>query len=336
MATALAAEVDQLATRQRVRLQRIALAAKLAVTREWRKLNTGALTESWDGGIGRRIMVLTSAAQLAAAEGADPFVTAAMALQGLDPTDTQGAFVAETLAGVASDGRPLSSLLYQPIIGVKEQLAAGSTLEDTMDVGLGALERILETQVADAGRVGVSVASMTRPAIQWYVRTLTPPSCGRCAILAGKITSVEQAFLRHPRCDCLNTPIGDRRLGRELARSPMEYFDSLSTLEQNRTFTRAGARAIRDGADIFQVVNARRGMSTAGSFVTGSGETAVTHRGKTISGQFTSEGMTRRGLASQGLRSTPGARRLTPEAIYALASDRAEILRLLRRFGYVT
>jgi hypothetical protein len=331
-----AAELEQLAARQRQRINRISLAARLVLARLWRQLDPAALTQSWDGGIGRRALVAVSAAQLAAAQGATPFVSAAMALQDLDPSDAQGAFVAEALAGMASDGRPLASLLYQPIDDVITRLGDGQALDEAMRIGLSSMERILETQVADAARVGISVDSNTRKDIQWFVRTLTPPSCGRCAVLAGKITSNERAFLRHPRCDCINLPLGDKRLANQMVRNPMEYFDSLSAAEQRRIFTKAGAAAINDGADIFQVVNARRGMSTAGSFVTGSGETAITHRGAITSGRFTNEGMTRRGLASQGLRRTPGARRLTPDAIYALASDRAEILRLLRRFGYIT
>jgi len=317
MATALAADLELLAAHERSRVQRIALATRLAVARQWKRLDTSALTASWDGGVGRQATLAISAGQFAAAKGATPFVTAAMALQDLDPDASEGTLVAEALAGMASDGRPLSSLLYESLIDVKERLGRGAALDDALRIGLGSLERMVDTQVADAARVGISVASQPRKAIQWFCRTLTPPSCARCAILAGKITSVEKAFQRHPRCDCINLPIGDRKLANEMTRSPMDYFKSLSAADQNATFTKAGAQAIRDGSDIFQVVNARRGMSSAG-------------------GRFTTEGMTRRGLAAQGLRKAPGARRLTPEAIYELASDRDEAIRLLRRFGYLT
>ena len=43
----------------------------------------------------------------------------------------------------------------------------------------------------------------------------------------------------------------------------MAYCEALSPAEQGRVFTTAGAEAVRLGADISQVVNARRGMSTA-------------------------------------------------------------------------
>ena len=63
---------------------------------------------------------------------------------------------------------------------------------------------------------------------------------------------------------------------------PYEAFNNMSEAEQNRVFAKAGARAIRDGADIFQVVNARRHMAYRGA--------------------FTNEGITRFGWAGQLLR----------------------------------
>jgi hypothetical protein len=313
VASIVATDLSRLANQRRVHNARIMAALRIILRRQWQRLDPAALTPSWDGGIGRQMLVATSAAQLAAAQGAGPFVAAAMELQGLDPSDSEGTLIPEALAGIASDGRSLAGLLYQPIIQTKFQLGEGAVLDDAMRGGFGSLERIAETQIADAARVGVGVEANAKPKIQWYVRTLTPPSCARCVILAGKITSVEKAFERHPRCDCENLPVGDQRLANDMVRSPMDYFKSLSMAEQRRTFTKAGAAAINDGADIFQVVNARRGMSATDN-------------------RFTTEGTSRRGLARQGGMK---GRRLTPEAIYALASDRTEIVRLLRQYGYL-
>lgn len=78
--------------------------------------------------------------------------------------------------------------------------------------------------------------------------------------------------------------------------------------EQDRVFGRAGAQTIREGGDIGRVVNARRGMYTAG--------------GK----QFTSEAATVLGRRV----------RLMPEQIYREAGgNRDETLRLLRSHGYL-
>ncbi len=118
-------------------------------------------------------------------------------------------------------------------------------------------------------------------------------------------------------CDCIHRPAtaGSLAAARSegLIQDPYEYFRSLSAAEQDRIFTRAGAQAIRDGADMGRVVNSRRGM--------------------TANGMFTSEGMGKRGFARQQLR--PGQRRLTPEGLAQMYPDRAEYLAALREHGYL-
>ncbi|MEU1240053.1 hypothetical protein ABZ388_06810 [Micromonospora parva] len=91
----------------------------------------------------------------------------------------------------------------------------------------------------------------------------------------------------------------------DLRTDPRRYFDSLSAAEQDRLFTPAGAEAIREGADIGQVVNARRGVYEAGGR------------------QFT--------------RTNAGKRpRLMPEQILREANgDRAEAVRLLKLHRYL-
>lgn len=92
--------------------------------------------------------------------------------------------------------------------------------------------------------------------------------------------------------------------------------------------SRADTRAIlEDGADPYQVINARRGMYTAGGR------------------KFTTEGVTSRGLAGQrlgdlakrgGRYRSSGIARPRPEQIFKDSNgNREEALRLLRRFGYL-
>jgi hypothetical protein len=125
-------------------------------------------------------------------------------------------------------------------------------------------------------------------------------------------------------CDCVHVPVTDPDVADEVKTDPRTYFDSLSRAEQDRIFTNAGAQAVRDGADLNQVVNARRGMYSAGSV------------GGTLSA--TTEGMTRRGFAGRptGPLGKGGFIRLMPESIYQLSGSREETLRLLRRYGYLT
>lgn len=119
-------------------------------------------------------------------------------------------------------------------------------------------------------------------------------------------------------CDCRHIPAAESTAG-DLTTDPRAYFDSLDAAEQERIFTKAGAQAIRDGADMAQVVNARRGMATAQI------------GGRDV--RFTREGVTRRGLARSRMGTKPV--RIMPETIYEVATDRADAIRLLRTNGYL-
>lgn len=328
--------------------------------RLWRQVDANDL-RSWDLHLARLATVLAGA-QLAAAQAADTYVDDVLATQGHAP-DPSGRLVAAALAGVASDGRTLDGLLGTPTTAVTEALRRGVPVSRALAGGEAALTMILSTQVADAGRVADGIAIAARPGTGW-VRMLNPPACSRCAVLAGKFFRYNKGFDRHPRCNCTHIPATEAGSG-DLRVDPREYFDSLREAEQDKLFTKKGARAIRDGADIGQVVNARRGMGTAGRNELGErvGRLAETR----VFGQdvFTTlEGTTRRGLAGQRLiaegarltgesaetvrrRSRAGdvertvtrqrvqVPRLMPEEIYRQAKDRDDALRLLRRFGFI-
>jgi hypothetical protein len=175
------------------------------------------------------------------------------------------------LTGVASDGRDLMTLLYQPVITALVGIGSGNDVPRALASGRSVLDMIVRTQVADAGRAADQVAMAARPQVTGYVRMLVGRSCSRCAILAGRHYSWQADFKRHPRCDCTAVPAREDTAD-DLRTDPRRYFDSLSTAEQSRQFTVAGAEAIRSGADIAQVVNARSGMySAAGQSLTDGG-----------------------------------------------------------------
>src|SRR5690606_30758410 len=103
------------------------------------------------------------------------------------------------------------------------------------------------------------------------------------------------------RCDCVHIPSRESVAG-DITTSPRRIFESMDEAEQDRVFGKAGAQAIRDGADIARVVNARRGMYTAGGL------------------RLTREATTRRGIGRPV--------RLMPEEIYRQANgNRGEALR---------
>jgi hypothetical protein len=318
------------------------------VQRLWRTLDRGNLTDSWAALVGPRVVEAVTAGQTAAAAQADVYLDAVEAADGGEP-EPDGRVRAPAFAGVASDGRPLDSLLYLPVITTKQAIGAGAADVDAMMRGLNQLLRMSATQVADAGRTAVGAGIAGRRTIQGYIRIAAAPCCARCAILAGKEFGWNRGFQRHPRCDCIHMPAtliarGRGGRGRLLPPRPgmvtnaRDYFSSLSRREQERIFTAAGARAIRDGADIASIVNARRGMNTASAF---GRQLRATREGTTARGAFYRTERARAIAAGQvpanvGRAFRLRTPRLMPEEIYRLAESRDEAIAMLRRFGYLT
>ncbi|MFI6105835.1 hypothetical protein [Streptomyces sp. NPDC051310] len=231
-------------------------------------------------------------------------------------------------AAVAATGDLTVPLLY-PLIVALNRVGRGWSTALSILSGAAFLEMVTRSLIADAGRIADMAGMIARPRVVTYVRVVELPACPRCIILAGAEYSLSEGFLRHPRCDCTMAP---RRPGDtwELA-SPKQLYEQMSPEQQRKAFGRPAARAIGDGADLAQVVNARRGMTTA------------TRYRRTV--QATTEGTTRRGLYGSRraqFEKIPGNRyatatapRLLPEEIYRQADNRAHAIRLLRRYGYL-
>jgi hypothetical protein len=239
-------------------------------------------------------------------------------------------------AGTASDGRSLMSLLAQPFIQSLNAISIGAPAPMALEFGAIALDRIATTQIQDAGRTSEAVAIAATPDITGYLRFVEPGACGRCVILAGRFYKWNDGFDRHPKCRCSHRP-----LSRESEpQTPLELFNAMSAADQARAFTKAGAEAIRLGADPALVINARRGMSKAANG-------RLTRQ--QVMGQrvfTTTEGTTKRGLAFQRLggklvkgrdsryRRT-NVTRLMPESILEVATSREDAMRLLRLHAYI-
>jgi len=296
-------------------MQRLQLLGVKAARRAWGHVDGRFLTQSWNDALAQLVPVLVGVQVQAAAAGAT-YSAPTLAEQGTyvppeDFTDPQA------FGGYASDGRDLAGLLYAPATTTKTAIAEGRSLSQALAAGRSALDMIVATTVSDAGRQAAGVDVTARAAVG-YTRMLNPPSCARCLILAGRFYRWNTGFLRHPRCDCVHVAsrAGSTQAARDegLVDDPYQAFNAMSEAEQDAAFGKANAQAIRDGADVSQVVNARRGM--------------------TANGNFTTEGTTRRGNAAAGLKR--GQRRMTPELIYKQAGgDREMALQLLREHGYV-
>lgn len=325
----------------------------------WRSVTAADLVGSWQEA-SAPLLVALSGAQLAAAQTADAYLDTVLTEQDIDP-DAEGETYSRGLAGVASDGRDLDTLLDQPMIATLAAIADGATISLALAAGYATLDMIVRSQVADAGRVADQVAMTARPRAGGYVRMVVGKTCSRCIVLAGKFYRYNAGFDRHFRCDCVHIPTREA-LSDDIRLSPRGTFESMSRDEQDKVFTKAGAEAIRLGADPAQVVNARRGaagLTPAGARITAA-EAKLLRDGKQIGrlrtvnvyGQqvfVTTEGTTTRGVAGRRLGANEtgvkvdGQRyrrsrtpRLMPESILqAAGGNRDEAIRLLKRFGYL-
>lgn len=203
--------------------------------------------------------------------------------------------------GTAKDGRPVDTLLdgavYQAKSLVKEGQGAALALAGAREWITGA---VLDA-VRDSNRQAVSASIAVRPAVQGWVRMLNPPSCKFCITLAGKWFRWNEGFQSHPGCDCRHIPSQEAAAG-DLTIDPYAYFTTLDPKMQDRIFGKSDAQAIRDGGDIYRVVNTRsRGLTTA------------------------------KRAAKSGVPS-----RMTVDDIYRAARSRDEAIAMLAREGYVT
>lgn len=302
-----------------------AAATATAVRSVWMATDPEDLEGSWLTGA-LLAAELIHAGQVAAAATADPWLS-----QEAGPGE--GAVDPETAAAAAGDLTP--ALLY-PLLIALNRLRRGFSTAMSILSGAAFLEMVTRSLVADAGRIADMAGMIARPRVVSYVRVVHLPACARCIILAGREYTLSDGFLRHPNCDCTLAP---RRPGDTWAlASPQSLYQEMTSAQQRRAFGQAGQQAIGAGADLGQVVNARRGMTTA------------TRYRRTV--QATTEGTTRRGLYGRrrakfekaaGVRFGEDTRgrtratsvRLMPEEIYRQADDRAHAIRLLRRYGYI-
>jgi hypothetical protein len=343
---------DQVASAYQRRQAQIATAATRAAVKQFNHLDEHALSESWAAGGGANLTRIVGQAQLTAASEAAPYLADLAAAQGVAAGRLlAAAVVADALSGIASDGRPLMSLLFLPVLLVKRLISGGAKLGDALAQGRRMTVMLAGTQVADAGRAAVTVGMTADPGWVSYVRILRLPSCARCIILAGREYRWSEGFARHPVCDCYHLAVHRDSPERLLAQTPAEVFESLTREDQDKVFGKAGAESIRLGANPGQVVNARKGMKTATVYgrqaqVTTTGTTSRAHAGRRLIEQGARTQRQAEEFATRLTREGPEQRRLSrrrvmtprlmPEEILRAANgDRDEAVRLLYRFGYL-
>ncbi|WP_181312474.1 hypothetical protein [Nocardioides campestrisoli] len=214
-------------------------------------------------------------------------------------------------------------------------------LERLTEDALAGLDLFVQAEIIAAGADAAAVEITGGQEWTNYVRVLDLPSCDRCVILAGRIYRDLDGFPRHPRCDCQHWPVASwaEAEAAGLVTDPMVAFDrgqiggnvvqKDGTVKFKPSLSQADMRAIRDGADIQAIVNAKRGGGRRPVGMTNAITTEIF--GRTV--KATLEGTTRRG---EWRRKNPGLPiRLRPESIYEHAKDRADAIRLLRLYGYL-
>lgn len=297
------------AAHQRERARLAARTARAART-EWRQVEAEDIAGSWTRLLDRAVAVV-SAGQLAAGQQAGPWLDRLLGRG----APAEGEVEPRALAGVAGDGRDLAGLLMYPVWVALHRITRGMSIAAALLTGQAFLDLVVRTVVADAGRAADLVGMLARPAVTSYIRVVHLPACARCIILAGAEYGVSTGFRRHPRCDCTMEPV--TRAHRPEPASPAGLYEQMPADQRRSTFGAAAVTAIGDGADLAQVVNARRGMTAA----------------------TTTEGTTRRGIAGRGLgaarRGTTARPRLMPEEIARQATSREHRVELLRVHGYL-
>lgn len=151
-------------------------------------------------------------------------------------------------------------------------------------------------QIRDTAASAHGVSVTATPSLGGHVRYLNPPSCARCTVLAGRWYRYSEGFPRHDNCDCAMVAVGDDPDPNLIANPDEAWRNGLIT-----DLTEWQQKALEDGADLAQVVNVTRQKA-----------------GVRVAGRTLSRGG-----------------RLTPEGIYTLASDRAQAIELLQRYGYI-
>lgn len=323
--------------------RRESVAAVEAVRRQWRRMGDD-FDASW-ALIAPSVVAITETAQLRIAASARDYIPAVLedtgqtrAVPALAQTNAEG-FVGWTGAGVAVSvslslvtiraKQAMSRLASERPAGADArtgEIFPASYVPGDPAVALHAAGKWLTNSVgtilSDTARQVEKTGMYTRPHVRRYVRMLNPPSCSRCVILAGATYWDNDGFERHPGCECRHIPVAEAVSG-DLLLDPAAYFESRTEEEQDRVFTKAGAQAIRDGAHVGDVVNARKGMTTSQSREPGQSARLIRNEDGLYT---TTSGLGRR---RQGIR-------LMPESIYEIArGDQSEVLRLLRQYNYI-
>lgn len=348
----------ELAHERNARMIAVTDAARGRALRLWSQVDFRNLDQSWSQ-VGPSITAQAVGAQSVLARGSDSFTNQLSGAYGFSAD--KSSTIPQSFAGLDGEGRNVAGLMYGSITTTKRTIGAGFGSAESMQAGATYLAAMMKTVISDIARAADKVSAAGKGYTR-YVRVVNGSACSRCAILAG-ISSSENAFLRHVSCQCSAVAIPhEGKAPKGLHDSPDSLFQSLSVAEQDRIFTKAGAEAIREGSEVTNVVNARRGARGIGySSHGGTKANTLTHgvftkstigyrpNGEPIRVYTTLEGATvrgnfgRRNLVNAQAAARAGSRvssfgrvRLMPESIFEMAGQDTTLRQaFLRDAGYL-
>jgi hypothetical protein len=258
-----------------------------------------------------RMSTLLATGQLAQVLESSQYLEQVAAAQGLGPSAS--VLRPSGLVGRTAAGADLAEVLELPSIRVSALVTSGVDGKTAADSGAAMLTRIVSNEVTQAGNNATQIGMAGHPGFRGYIRMMKPPSCSRCAVMAGSWWEWNEGFPRHPGCDCIHVPAADQADAMNgkppwsanlRATDPKSYFESLSKADQDRYFGKTQADAIRGGANVTRTVNANTRAAGLRRFDSGG---------------------------------TPAGPRLTPKQVFEQAGDdRDAAVQLLTDNGYLT
>lgn len=228
----------------------------VAVAALWDQVEQDRIAGSWRLLLPQAIAVVAGQS-VTAASGAPRYVAQTVADSGVQPR-AESVNVTKLV-----DRSVIEYQMLMPLFRTLHRIEQGVPAADALASGRTLAGLIGSQTTRDTAREAVEVAMVTEPKVTGYVRYLVPPSCGRCAVLAGRVYPWSSGFLRHPRCDCQHRPIvGSEKPAAKTAveGSASAYFKSLTSSEQDKHFGADVAQRIRDGESMSRAVNADRSM----------------------------------------------------------------------------
>lgn len=241
----------------------LGLAAASDAQQAWGKVNPDFVKESW-ADLSPQAMSSVQAARVEISLASIDTVTDTLDELGIDPAPATVQVDVRGLVATSSAGTLIEDVLDAAPIRTLSLVKDGTSIVDAMASTRKWIGQTAYDLVQEASGDASIVDTASRRQVTGYVRMLTPPSCARCAILAGRWYRWNDGFDRHPHCDCVHIPAAEYVAG-DIRVDPKAYFDSLDKWDWDDLHLNTRDRAaIEAGANPITVINTRQRGSPIG------------------------------------------------------------------------